>query len=266
MLEELGGVQMLKLLSAVLALLLAIMPAAAVANQEREAVEHLLWEIPFGISLEECRELVREWAGVELTKTFNTGWGDEYCAYEDQGFTWFDCPASLTAHFDDEKGELTGFSIVILYEERWPNNIPSGVGEVRSKEDPIQSFSMTWEIYRKAGHLFGTPTGGTLSLASLREETAYYYSYPMQSGVLDEAYVEEFFSDVDNHSAAFMFTWYDNVRIAIAAGCTRVESWGTRKPLSISVQYVAKEIVDEKAYTFHHGYEANGQQILEEAD
>ena len=92
---------MKRLLSAVLVLLVGVVPMAAVANQERVPVEHLLWDIPFGIGVEECLELVRERAGVELgpAYSFRSRERDTYRAEADvdQGMIFFNYPASLVA-------------------------------------------------------------------------------------------------------------------------------------------------------------------------
>jgi len=226
--------------------------AAGDTEEERVVVEHLLWDIPFGIGVEECLALVKERTGLELVESFDFLWGDEYSITEGRGFTWFGYPARLSAHFDPETGGLIGLRLGISFEESWRNFVPSDEDETLLTEKFERSFAEVMEIYREVERSLGAPTGGVLWFHSMLNETVYLYAYPMQSGVLDEAFVIEFFSGLEEDTAtASLITNYGNVLVSVRTTYRRITSWGVQKPISIVVQYTVAEGVSwEGVYTF----------------
>ena len=216
---------MKRLLCVVLVLLVGIVPMAAVANQERVPVEHLLWDIPFGIGVEECIALVKERAGVELTYRFGSDSRAIYCAYMEQGMMFLGHPADLLATFDVSKDKLLCFEVVLMNGEKW--NISKFIGENAEldkafvEEGFLRVFREAMEICRGLESLYGTPTGGTMVISTGEGEN-HTYSFPVQNATLDVTLVEKAFMEIDgNWASGTLFIWHDNVEVMISVSITQ---------------------------------------------
>jgi len=244
---------MKRLLSVALVLLVGIVPVAAVASQERVPVEHLLWDIPFGIGVEECIALVKERTGVELSYCASTIACDVYVAEVEQGITFLNHPVELVAYFSILEKELLWFDVEFYDWEKWCVSIPEGEDEVLLKEGFLAAFREVMEIYHEIKELYGTPTGGSMLIleGDILDHTIYAYSFPMRNGVLDEVLVEEIFIGLDkDHTDGSLFTEYDNVSVHVFVVADR-QPWETRKASRIFLKYSAWErINEEEAYSF----------------
>jgi len=245
---------MKRLLSVVLVLLVGIVPMAAVANQERGPVEHLLWDIPFGIGVEECLALVKERTGVEFTDSDGSDSYVIYSAYWEQGMTFLNYPADLKATFDVREDKLMSFDVVIMNGEKWNVSIFPGEDEALDKalveEGFVRSFREVMEFCQEIGSLYGPSTGGRMAIDT-RGGESHTYSFPMRNGVLDAALVEKVFAEIDEDWAGgALYIWHDNVEVMVSVSSTR-QWYKTGKRTGIWLTYSAwGSFNEEEAYSF----------------
>ena len=228
--------------------------AAGGEGQERVLVEHLLWDIPFGISMEECIALVKERAGVELDYWYSDSLYVLYDDVEEQGATFLGYPVNLFANFNEADDELLFFSMHFDTMGKWQVSFPGDEDEAIIEESFQRYFHALMEVYREIGNLLGTPTGGRLLRVNhgLKDGKGYTYtfSYPMQNGVLDEALAKEFFAEREDGLLHLLVTFYDNVSV-------QMELYVFRRPEKIRILTVISldysssiSMNKEKAYTF----------------
>ena len=242
---------MKRLLSAVLVLLVGVVPVAAVANQERVPVEHLLWDIPFGIGVEECLALLKEQVGVELEYLIGTDTRDIYGAYAEQGVTYMNYPVELRATFSVPEDRLLDFEVWISNREKWKFSILDDEDETLLDEGFVRAFREALEINRALGDLYGPPTGGWLHLNEEEGGPSYSYSLPIRNGMLNEALLERVFTGFHQHeTGGLVLISYDNVALDISTKTTR--SWGTiNKYILVTLEYCAWERFNKEwAYSF----------------
>jgi len=247
---------MKRLLCVALVLLVGVVPMAAVANQECVPVEHLLWDIPFGIGVEECIALVKEKTGVVLTYEYtdnpiNASYpSDVYTAKVERGITFSGHPVELYALFHGTEGGLLDFGLVFYDWEKWDVSLPEGEDGALQNEDFVTVFHEVMDIYHEIGDLYGTPTGGGMLISEKLFGPTRSYSFPMRNGVLDEALVQEIFTGFVEYCASVtLFVHYDNVQIYVSVISLR--SWETQRTYSISLLFgTMEEFNREDAYSF----------------
>ena len=189
---------MKRLLSAVLVLLVGVVPVAAVATQERVPVEHLLWDIPFGIGREECMALIRELVGVELVEN-ETEWGSVYFSSPGRELRICDCAVELLAEFDDDETlkAISVEGICDVPQDEW-------------KEFAAKYLQFTLGLVEKAEQNYGEALGGIVSI----DYGAQKYSLPILHGVPSKSTLSDVFEeDIDFFTVHYL---YDGASVFVA--------------------------------------------------
>jgi len=205
------GEKLKRLLSLVLVLL--VLPWGGVfaqgGDEERVPVEHLLWDIPFGITVDECRELMKELTGLELDEDL-----DEKA--ERAPLIFFFSPKDelrlvdhgvyLGADFDYD-GTLQG-----MYAEgscRVPHE-----GCEEWEDFAAKLLQTTLEMAGRAGQDYGEAFAGSVNIyRSPYEEiqwgTGSSFALPILDGVPDEETLNDLFAeDIGYFIVAY---YYDGV-------------------------------------------------------
>ena len=181
---------MKRLIAAVLSLLLGAVPAAATAEEEYVPIERLMWDIPFGISVEEYEVLLKERTDIELTKNEID---PSFISYRSPEYELgiYGHPASLLLDFGDD-GKLCA----IMAEETVPIP-PKGWESFTAK-----LLQLTLEMINKAEQDYGEALGGTVSFDFDMLEK---YSLPIVNGEPDQNTINYMFTDDFQYFALHYF-------------------------------------------------------------
>ena len=202
---------MKKLLCVALVLLVGVVPMVAVASQEREPVEHLLWDIPFGIGVEECLALMKERTGVELGGVMD--WSDVeyevdylYSYRSDTGsVTLLDYLTTMYACFDEDET----FQMVEVEFPRLDERVQQEtLGEVVT-----MALQEALKIFEKAKGQYGEMTGGyayVYEVDMAGKEEWYQYSFPITNGMPDEKTLYEILLE-KKHKSVSLVVFYGNI-------------------------------------------------------
>jgi|GEM_PF-2186630 len=242
---------MKRLLSVVLVLLVAIVPMAAVASQEREPVEHLLWDIPFGIGVEECLALVKERFGVEVPYSHDSERSVTYVAESEQGVTLYGHPVEFWVKFVVPEDELR-FLELWVFDDEWSFHTTGNEDGVLVPEGFTRAVREAIGVNRELQNLYGAPTGGWMLVGEKKEDMPRDYFLPMRNGLLDEVLAEEILMRFGPpEDGVVLCVFYDNVKVWISAHTTRI--WQDEVIISIfmHLKYSAMGNYNmEEAYSF----------------
>ena len=133
-------------------------------------------------------------------------------------------PARVTAVFDVPEDELVSFEIWTDYDGNWDVDIWECEDEALIEERFERVFREVMETYREMGNLFGAPTGGRMRITKRWEPTGpsetSTYTYPIRSGLLDEALLVKAFFD-KHVTEGELITTYDNVTVRMVVSFFR---------------------------------------------
>jgi hypothetical protein len=211
---------MKRLLSAVLVLLLGMVPAAAVASQERVSrisVEHLLWDIPLGIEEEECIALVGELVGVEVD---GRGGGFVYFSSPTHEFVICDFPAELMADFNNRDENLRGMFGVGFY------LVPLEEWEEEWKAFTAKHQQNLLGMFEKGQQNYGEAMGGIVKIAKDDpEETVWSwdekrYSLPIIDGGPDIGMLSDIFEE---DARLISVTYYFREGVSVGVALSRMQ-------------------------------------------
>ena len=146
----------------VLMVFFLILPVWAAGDTEEECVvvEHLLWDIPFGIDEEEFRALMMERAGLEFSEMgleMRYAIHQIYCVAEDYE-TILGYPTRIEGLFDENQTFQQVYLSVVKMDENWyadSLHYPTA--------DMLES---TLEIMEKVTQEYGDITGGRVRVSN----------------------------------------------------------------------------------------------------
>jgi len=223
---------MKRLLSVVLVLLVGIVPVAAVANQERMPVEHLLWDIPFGIGVEEYVTQVKEQLVLELDVELDVEFNELKFTSPNDELRLCDYPVTLYAAFNADGAleylEVEGFS-----------SIPQEDWEAFTSRF-LQSIL---EMLEKAERNYGEALGGIVEIERGAPEEWFRdterYSLPIIDGMPGKNALKDVFAE---DAVFFRATYYYNgVRIGMALTKTKTREEYYRIGFGVSVRVESLE-------------------------
>ena len=189
---------MKRLLSVVLVLLVGVVPVAALASQERVPVEHLLLDVPFGISKEECITLILERAGVELIVDEEEWAPSVYFSSPSCELRICDYPMELWVDFRDDGAYRDLSTEGHIYVS--PKELEEGWEALAAKH-----LQIALAMFEKAEQNFGEAVGGIVKIerSGLEEKVpdGKEYSLPLIDGMPDTDMLSEIFAE------DFEFLW-----------------------------------------------------------
>ena len=210
---------------------------AAEASEEKNVlVEHLLWDVPFGMRVKECLALIKERTGVELAYSLVDTNIYAYNVSRDQTVTFMGYPANLFLTFSEVEEALLFFSVTIFGPDEWNLPKPKEEGGELPREDVVRIFREVMDVYREMEKLCGPPMNDGVQVIERGFGLERSYPFPMQNGVLDEALVEEVFIGFEEeHADVYLFAHYEHKGVRAYV----MISWqgGKQETLSISLFY-----------------------------
>lgn len=199
---------------AVLSAFLLFVGTCAVAEQP----VHLLWEIPFGMDLDELRPLLFEKSGLTLDEENRVSPdSDHWFSPDDQAFTFLGYPAQFRAIFHDRDQSLKQLAVLIYIDS------DAQTGEEADFDALIARMLNAYaDILSWATIAYGPPTGGILC-ADIQEPRevwgevvdavieSFRYDYPQrENGTLD---LDAAFQVLKAYGSGDVYTYFSNITI-----------------------------------------------------
>ena len=183
--------------------------AAEGEEQEFVPVEHLLWDIPFGIGMEEYKALVRERVGGELVEEERHRPRNSYVTFSSPSgdIRIWDYPVTLEAAFSGGE-RLSCIYADLLKDESTvpPEELDRFMAEAKQ---------LLLDLLEKAEQDFGQADGGIVVMITDDPGSQVpnkIYSLPTKDGVLDKPVLEEICSEDVSFS---LLLYYNTVEVII---------------------------------------------------